>query len=90
MTDSDDKILEELPPERFLDTSNARLIKAGLHCMHFRETVQQYLAYENQHEIRGLKKSRKTVVREGQQSGSERSRNIGTEVGAVSPSRAGR
>lgn len=52
MTDSDDKILEELPPERFLDTSNARLIKAGLHCMHSRETVQQYLAYENQHENR--------------------------------------
>ena len=52
VTDPDDKILEELPPDRFLDTSNARLIKAGLHCMHSRETVQQYLAYENQHENR--------------------------------------
>lgn len=52
VTDSDDKILEELPPKRFLDTSNARLIKAGLHCMHSRETIQQYLAYENQHKNR--------------------------------------
>lgn len=52
VTDSDDNILKDLPPERFLDTSNARLIKAGLHCMHSRETVQQYLAHENQHENR--------------------------------------
>jgi len=52
VTDSDDKILEELPPERFLDTTNGRLIQAGLHCMHSRETVKQYLAHENQHENR--------------------------------------
>lgn len=52
VTDSDDKILEDLPPERFLDTSNARLIEAGLKCMYSRETIQQYLAYENQHENR--------------------------------------
>lgn len=52
VTNSGDKILEDLPPERFLDTTNARLIQAGLHCMHSRETVKQYLAYENQHENR--------------------------------------
>jgi len=49
---SGDKILEDLPPERFLDTTNTRLLQAGLKCMHSRETVMQYLAYENQHENR--------------------------------------
>jgi len=49
---SGDKILEDIPPERFLDTTNTRLLRAGLNCMHSRETVMQYLAYENQHENR--------------------------------------
>jgi len=49
---SRDKILEEIPPERFLETTNTRLLLAGLKCMHSRETVMRYLAYENQHENR--------------------------------------
>lgn len=49
---SSDAILTELPPEKLLDTSNHRLIRAGLQCMYSRETVQAYLGYENQHQNR--------------------------------------
>lgn len=51
--DSDtDAICEQLPPEQLLETSKWRLIRAGIICMHHIETVQQYAAYENQHEQR--------------------------------------
>ena len=51
-TTSSDAIQDKLPPDKLLDTTNARLIRAGLQCMHARETVQVYLGYENQHENR--------------------------------------
>lgn len=49
---STDAIREQLPPERLLATSEWRLIQAGIVCMHHVETVQQYVAYENQNEQR--------------------------------------
>jgi hypothetical protein len=50
--DPPDPILTHLPPERLLETSNWHLIQAGLVCMHHVETVQRYVAYENQHDQR--------------------------------------
>lgn len=51
--DSDiDAICEQLPPERLLTDTQWQLIRAGIVCMHHVETVQQYVAYENQHEQR--------------------------------------
>jgi hypothetical protein len=47
-----DPILEKLPPERLLAGEHHRPIRAGIQCMHSIETVQQYLAYENQHKDR--------------------------------------
>ncbi|MDS0223840.1 hypothetical protein NDI54_21160 [Haloarcula sp. S1AR25-5A] len=47
-----DPILDELPPERLLDADHLQPIVAGINCMHSIETIQQYLAYENQHENR--------------------------------------
>jgi hypothetical protein len=50
--DETDPILEQLPPERLLETPQWDLIKAGIVCMHHIETIQQYVAYENQHQQR--------------------------------------
>jgi predicted Fe-S protein YdhL (DUF1289 family) len=50
--DETDPILEQLPPEQLLETTHWDLIKAGIVCMHQIETVQQYVAYENQHQQR--------------------------------------
>lgn len=44
-----DTILEKLPPEQLLETEQWQLIQAGTACMHELDTVQQYVAYENQH-----------------------------------------
>jgi hypothetical protein len=46
-TESTDCILEELPPEKLLDTPNFRLIRGGVTCMHSIETVKQYVSHEN-------------------------------------------
>jgi cell division FtsZ-interacting protein ZapD len=46
------QIAEALPPEKFLETNQQRLIRGGIACMHDIPTVQQYVAYENQHERR--------------------------------------
>jgi cell division FtsZ-interacting protein ZapD len=46
------RIAEALPPERLLETNQQRLIRGGIACMHDIPTVQQYVAYENQHERR--------------------------------------
>ena len=46
------RIAEVLPPERLLGTNQQRLIRGGIVCMHDIPTVQQYVAYENQHEGR--------------------------------------
>jgi plasmid stabilization system protein ParE len=51
-TESTDRILEELPPEKLLDTPNLRLIRGGVACMYSVETVKQYVAYENTTEQR--------------------------------------
>jgi hypothetical protein len=52
MSDDRDAILDELPPERLLDGDHLQPILAGIRCMRSVETVQQYLAYENQHRNR--------------------------------------
>jgi hypothetical protein len=44
-----DPILDKLPPERLLDADHLQPIVAGINCMHSIETIQQYLAHENQH-----------------------------------------
>ncbi|WP_081927401.1 hypothetical protein [Halobellus rufus] len=46
------RIAEALPPEKLLETSQLGLIRGGIACMHDIPTVQQYVAYENQHERR--------------------------------------
>jgi peptidyl-tRNA hydrolase len=51
-TDSADRVLIELPPEKLLDTSNFRLIRGGVECMYSVETVKQYVAHENATEQR--------------------------------------
>ncbi|RLM91163.1 hypothetical protein D3D01_16735 [Haloarcula sp. Atlit-7R] len=43
------RIAEALPPERLLETNQQRLVRGGIVCMHDIPTVQQYVAYENQH-----------------------------------------
>jgi peptidyl-tRNA hydrolase len=45
-------ILDELPPEKLLDTANFRLVRGGVACMHSVETVKQYVAHENATEQR--------------------------------------
>lgn len=47
-----DPILEKLPPERLLAGDHLRPIRAGIRCMSSIETIQQYLAHENQHKNR--------------------------------------
>lgn len=42
-----DGILDQLPPEKLLETTNPKLLRGGLQCMHTVETVKQYVAYEN-------------------------------------------
>jgi hypothetical protein len=51
-TENTDRILEELPPEKLLDTPSFRLIRGGVACMHSVETVKQYVALENATEQR--------------------------------------
>ena len=46
------QIAEALPPEKLLETNQQGLIRGGIACMHDIPTVQQYVAYENQHERR--------------------------------------
>lgn len=47
-TDTDhDAILDQLPPEKLLDTNNPKLLRGGFRCMHSVETVQKYVGYEN-------------------------------------------
>ncbi|WP_254526147.1 hypothetical protein [Natrinema caseinilyticum] len=46
------RIAEALPPEKLLKTNQQGLIRGGIACMHDIPTVQQYVAYENQHERR--------------------------------------
>ncbi|EMA18401.1 hypothetical protein [Haloarcula marismortui] len=58
MSDTPDPILDKLPPERLLDADHLQLIVAGINCMHSMEMIQQYLAYENQHENRTPVQSR--------------------------------
>ncbi|AUG49477.1 hypothetical protein BVU17_18040 (plasmid) [Haloarcula taiwanensis] len=58
MSDSRDPILDILPPERLLDADHLQPIVAGINCMHSIETIQQYLAYENQHQNRTPVQSR--------------------------------
>ncbi|GAA0451809.1 hypothetical protein MUK72_15370 (plasmid) [Halococcus dombrowskii] len=50
--DDSEHILEELPPEKLLDTPSFRLIRGGVACMHSVETVKQYVAHENTTEQR--------------------------------------
>jgi hypothetical protein len=50
--DTSAQVLEELPPEKLLDTPSFRLIRGGVACMHSVETVKQYVAYENTTEQR--------------------------------------
>ncbi|NLV05904.1 hypothetical protein GOC83_07095 [Haloarcula rubripromontorii] len=57
MSDAD-PVLDKLPPERLLDADNLQPIVAGINCMHSIETIQQYLAHENQHENRTPVQSR--------------------------------
>jgi hypothetical protein len=45
--DDSDQILDELPPEKLLDTPNFRLIRGGVACMYSVGTVKQYVAHEN-------------------------------------------
>ena len=51
MSDAD-PILDKLPPEQLLDADHLQPIVAGINCMHSIETIQRYLAHENQHENR--------------------------------------
>ena len=51
-SETDDAMLEELPPEKLLDTNDVTRIRAGIHCMRSIETVKQYVAYENSNEQR--------------------------------------
>ena len=51
-TENTDRILEELPPEKLLDTPSFRLIRGGVACMRSVETVKQYVAHENATEQR--------------------------------------
>jgi len=53
-----DPILDKLPPEQLLDAEHLQLIVAGINCMHSIETIQQYLAHENQHANRTPVQSR--------------------------------
>mgnify|MGYP000034624358 CR=1 FL=1 len=46
------QITDALPPEKLLGTNQQRLMRGGIACMHDIPTVQQYVAYENQHERR--------------------------------------
>jgi len=46
------QITDALPPEKLLDTNQQGLMRGGIACMHDIPTVQQYVAYENQHERR--------------------------------------
>ncbi|KAA9397726.1 hypothetical protein [Haloarcula sp. CBA1129] len=57
MSDAD-PILDKLPPERLLDADDLQPIVAGINCMHSIETIQQYLAHENQHANRTPVQSR--------------------------------
>ena len=50
--DGRDNILDQLPPEKLLETTNPRLLRGGLQCMHSVETVKKYVAYENNNEQR--------------------------------------
>jgi peptidyl-tRNA hydrolase len=50
--DDSEHILEELPPEKLLDTPSFRLIRGGVGCMRSVETVKQYVAHENATEQR--------------------------------------
>ena len=65
----DGGIREKLPPERLLDTEQPRLIRAGVACMYDVETIQAYVAHENQHQRRGwvlrLLARRAAMLREG-------------------------
>jgi len=57
MSDAD-PVLDKLPPERLLDADHLQPIVAGINCMHSIETIQQYLAHENQHANRTPVQSR--------------------------------
>ncbi|KAA9400708.1 hypothetical protein Har1131_18700 [Haloarcula sp. CBA1131] len=58
MSDTSDPILDTLPPERLLEADHFQPIVAGINCMHSIETIQQYLAYENQYKNRTPVQSR--------------------------------
>ena len=45
-------IREQLPPETLLNTDQYRVIRAGIACMHDVDTIQEYVAHENQHQRR--------------------------------------
>lgn len=45
-------ILEDLPPEKLLETNQQRLINAGVQCMHDIDEIREYVAFENTHENR--------------------------------------
>ena len=49
----DAAVLEQLPPEKLLDTSNYRVITPAITMMGEVETVEQYLEYERAHRNRG-------------------------------------
>ncbi|WP_251344599.1 hypothetical protein [Haloplanus halophilus] len=49
----DAAILEQLPPEKLLDTSNYRVIRPAIGMMETVEIVEQYLEYERANRNRG-------------------------------------
>lgn len=50
--DTNDQVLDELPPKRLLSTNDMSRIRGGVRCMRSVETVREYVAYENSHEQR--------------------------------------
>ena len=52
MGSTDDKESDEFPPEKRLEASNTRLIKAGIATIPDMETLQKCVAYENAHQNR--------------------------------------
>ena len=52
METADDRENNEFPPEKRLEATNTRLIKAGIETIPDMETLQEYVAYENTHQNR--------------------------------------
>ena len=52
METADDGENNEFPPEKRLEATNTRLIKAGIETIPDMETLQECVAYENTHQNR--------------------------------------